>query len=147
MLCVRVIYVTPQPDGTWLLGCAFARELSDDNLRAFRAARVRPLPPDQRSWRRYLCNIVTSCESVNPAQQEPSSAKILNVSPAGLGLLVTRQFEQGSLVSVELPSSNGSPATSMLARVIHAKPQPTGDWVLGCAFTRQLTDQELQKLL
>lgn len=147
MLCVRVIHVTPQPDGTWLLGCAFARELSDDSLRAFRAARVRPLPPDQRTWTRFLCNIMTSCKSVNPAHLEPSSAKILNVSPAGLGLLVTREFEQGSLVSVELPGSMGQPPTAVLARVIHAKPRPTGDWVLGCAFTRQLTEQELQKMV
>lgn len=147
MLCLRVIHVTSQPDGTWLLGCAFARELSDDSLRAFRAARVRPMPPDNRSWKRFLCNIMTSCKSVEPAQLEPAAAKILNVSAAGLGLLVTRAFDQGTLVSVELPGSNGHIPTSILARVIHVKPQVSGDWVLGCAFTRRFTEQELQMLL
>jgi hypothetical protein len=148
MLCVRVIHVVEQPDGTWSLGCAFARELSDQSLRAFRAARVRPLPQDQRSWVRCLCNFMAFCRKADSAAMEPASAKILNISAAGVGLMVTRPFDLGSALSVDLPIANDSDTpTTVPGRVVHVKPQRNGDWVVGCAFTQQLTAEQLRALL
>jgi hypothetical protein len=147
MLCVRVIHVAQQPDGTYSLGCAFARELSDQSLRAFRAARVKPLPPDKRSWVRFLCNFRALCRRVEPAPVEPCSAKILNVSAAGVGLMVTRRFEVGAPLCVELPIATGDTPTAVPGRVVHAKMQRSGDWVIGCAFNQPLTEEQLRALL
>jgi hypothetical protein len=42
VLGMRVRHATPQPDGSWLVGCSRARDLSDDVLRALLEA-LRPV--------------------------------------------------------------------------------------------------------
>src|SRR5947209_3022972 len=44
-----VVHSTPQ-DGVWTLGCTFASELTDEDLRPFGAKRERAAVPDQRAW-------------------------------------------------------------------------------------------------
>jgi hypothetical protein len=146
MLCVRVIHVAPQPDNTWSLGCAFARELSDHTLRAFRSARVLPLPPLRSIWARIGSGLMTCCRRTKPVDQAPSSAKILNVSSAGVGLMVPRRFELGMPVSLELPIGNEDEPVAVRAHVVHSKPHRNGDWLIGCAFEQQLTADQVRAL-
>ena len=43
-------------------------------------------------------------------------------------------------------SDEVAPAT-ILARVVHAGAKPNGVWALGCAFVKELREEELQALL
>ena len=66
-LLLRVAYAKAHGDGSWRLGCAFASELGQEELRAFQAERVRPAEPDFRAWVRFSCDVETVCRAVAPA--------------------------------------------------------------------------------
>src|SRR2546426_281781 len=97
----RVIHARPQTGGDWALGCAFARELDEEDLRAFNAEKAKPAPPDCRAWLRFACEVDASCSAVGDHQQERWAATVLNISASGVGLRVTREFEPRALVSLE----------------------------------------------
>src|SRR5262245_13600751 len=62
-LLARVVHTTSQPEGDWLVGCAFILELDNATLRSYQAARIRPDPNDCRAWVRFPSNVKTVCFS------------------------------------------------------------------------------------
>ncbi len=87
-------------------------------------------PTERRQWVRYPAQLVTICQLV--AQEDViCSARIQNVSQGGLLLLVNRGFDPGDLVRVLLK-------TVVEVRVVHPTSAPDGNWLLGCAFTKEL---------
>jgi hypothetical protein len=64
-------------------------------------------------------------------------ARVRDVSRGGIGLIVDRGFEGGSLLLVELPPSADFPGATVLAYVLRADPLPGGGWALGCAFAAE----------
>src|SRR5262249_35652990 len=142
----RVMNATPEPGGDWALGCAFARELDEHDLRAFNAEKAKPARPDCRAWIRFPCEADTVLSSSNSGEAQRWPATVLNISASGVGLRASRDFPVSALLSLELPGLAPDPARAVLARVVHATPQDDGEWVIGCAFNDALTDEELQKL-
>jgi hypothetical protein len=69
---------------------------------------------------------------------------IRDMSQGGLGLLLPRRFEPGTVLFVELPGSERRP---LLVRVAHAVRLPRGTWLLGCAFSSKLSEGELRRWL
>jgi hypothetical protein len=145
-ILARVVHVTARARGEWVVGCALVSELSDADLGAFRAERVRPAAPDCRAWVRFPCNVETICYSVDTVPGEQLPARILNISAGGLGLLLPCQFESRTLLNLLLPPQPGEPPRRVLVRVVTAKPYGQGDWFLGCEFADQLSDEELAAL-
>src|SRR5262245_39683298 len=143
----RVIHARPQTGGDWALGCAFARELDEEDLRAFNAEKAKPAPPDCRAWLRFPCAVDAACSAVGEHQQERWAATVLNISASGVGLRVTREFEPRALVSLELPAPADKPSRTVLARVVHVTPDSIGHWIVGCAFEDRLSDEELRSIL
>jgi hypothetical protein len=142
-----VIHASAADDGTWALGCTFARELSDEDLEAFGGRRKKPSRPDDRSWVRFPCSVQSSYQVVSEPEEQQRSAQVLNISASGIGLLVDQAVETGTLLSLELCSASGDAFQAILACVVHATPQGEGQWALGCNFIRELTVAELQALL
>jgi len=143
----RVMHATPLDSGDWALGCAFARELGNEDLRAFNAEKAKPARPDCRAWVRFSCQVETSYSSAGDGENERWLATVLNISPSGIGLRVGRDFTASALLNLELPTAQGDSSRSILARVVYSTPQPEGEWIVGCAFNDELTDEELNKLL
>jgi len=143
-----VIHATAQPGGEWVVGCTFAQELSEAELRAFGGKRRKsPAPEDQRTWVRYPCRVKATCQLVSAAPAEPWPVEVLDISPRGIGLRVERPVETGALLSLDLQDTAGRVTTSMLACVVHAAEPQDGRRALGCNFIRELTDEELRALL
>src|SRR5262249_22129791 len=124
-----------------------ARELDDEDLRAFNAQKARPARPDCRVWIRFPCEADTVVASTTGGEAERWPATVLNISASGIGLRAGRDFPVNALLSLELSDFGAEPARTVLARVVHATPQGDQEWMIGCAFTDALTDDELQKLL
>jgi PilZ domain len=143
----RVVHTTEQPGGDWLVGCALTAELSDDELRALQAERVRPAAPDCRAWVRFPCNLETVCYSAEAAPGEQLPARLLNLSPGGVGLVLPCQFEAHTVLNLQLPGPPGRPPRTVLVRVVQAQPYSVGEWFLGCEFADRLSDDELRALL
>jgi hypothetical protein len=70
-------------------------------------------------------------------------ARIREVSHYGIGLVLARPAEPGTLLALELEPP-GQPVRSVLARVVHITLLDNGERVAGCAFVVELTDEELR---
>jgi serine/threonine-protein kinase len=143
---VRVMNVRRQGDGSWVLGCAFSHELDEQELWVFRAERVRPPSPDSRAWIRFPCVADHQVRAV-AVTQDRWPAKMLNISAGGVALQVQRHVEVGTHLRLELQGDPDLPPLLVLAHVVHATALSGGDWILGCAFSHELTDDELDMLL
>jgi hypothetical protein len=143
----RVIHVRPDEAGTWMLGCAFTGELSDDELRAFRAERSRPEADDGRAWVRFDCDVATTCRDAADRRARPVAVRIVNIAPGGIGLLTATPYEKGTLLSLQLPAAPGSDARTALVRVAQPARPVDGQWLLGCEFADRLGDDDLRGLL
>jgi hypothetical protein len=132
---------------TWLIGCAFAAELDDATLQALRAERVRPSGPDARRWVRFPCDVETACYTWDAVPGERRPARILNVSPGGVGLLLPCEFAEGTLLYLDLPGEVGGPVRKVLVRVVRVSDHGHTGWFLGCEFAGRITADELAALL
>jgi hypothetical protein len=142
-----VVRVRPQPGGEWLLGCSFCAELSDRDLASFGAGRVRPPEDDPRDWLRFRCDVEATFELTADPTSPPCEARVVNISPRGVGLLVDRPVPAGALLSLELRGAGGDVRRSMLACAVHVTARPGPEWVVGCSFPRELSESDLQALL
>jgi hypothetical protein len=142
-----VVHVRPHAPGEWAVGCTFSQELGAGELRAFAARREKPpAPDDQRGWVRVPCDVRATCRVVPAAVEEPWTAQVLNLSPSGIGLVVERAIDNGTLLNVELQGNAGQAPLNILACVVHVNERDGGRWALGCNFIRELTDAELRAL-
>jgi hypothetical protein len=106
-----------------------------------------PLESDRRASVRYPCDLETSCQPVASARAMQWSGRILNISQGGICLSIGRRFEAGTLLAIDLPSTDGNSSHSYLGRVVHLRADGCGSYVLGCAFIAPLREDEVQALV
>ena len=71
------------------------------------------------------------------------SAKILDISAGGVGLLMERRFELGCYLSVTLPTREEMGSRKFTMRIRKCEEEADGKWRVGCAFAHPLHDDEL----
>ncbi len=71
---------------------------------------------------------------------------VRNISQSGAGLVLNRFIEPGSVVVLNLFNWRRNIATRALLRVVHTSPHPDGTYLLGGAFTEELSAEEVQWL-
>src|SRR5262245_22796659 len=100
------------------------------------------LGDERRVWVRYPTHLETTYQ---PPGSESSrlSARVRDVSRGGINLVVNREFQSGDLLSIELPRANDGMHTA-LACIVRVDRLKGDDWALGCVYSRELGDQELQ---
>jgi hypothetical protein len=99
---------------------------------------------ERRVWLRYAANLNIRCEEVSDDAAEGVSAVIGDISRGGLKVIAPRRFEPGTVLSIELPSVGGTSALTVLACVVRARPHGESDWAMGCCFSGELNDEQLQ---
>jgi hypothetical protein len=95
---------------------------------------------------RRKCHLEVSCRAVGDRITHYGQGIIRNVSAQGICLHVSRRFEVGRLLALELPGAAGRGARRLLAYLIRIAPAANGLWELGCTFTSRLSDEELRTL-
>ena len=103
-------------------------------------------PNDRRATERFPVNADASCPFLSPVVEHFGPAKILNISMEGIGLLVSRPLEPGTLLAVTLENVAKSYARTVLVRVVHSTPGP-GNHLVGGTFTTPLPYQDLTVLV
>src|SRR5262249_5934858 len=120
----RVVHSTPQPAGKWLVGCIIASELSDEELVAFRARRIRAEEANGRAWVRFPCNGTAVSQATIHFENEQWVTQLVDIAPGGVGLRTTRRLEQGALLQIELRPTPERPGRILSARVANVTEQP-----------------------
>ena len=99
---------------------------------------------ERRVWVRYAANLNIRCEEISGEVETGVSAKICDLSRGGVRMISPRRFDPGTVLSVELPASQGQSALAVLACVIRAHPHGDDEWIMGCRFSGELNDEQLQ---
>jgi len=102
---------------------------------------------NKRATVRYRCAPATPGRVILPDDHEYQRAWVLNLSRAGVGLHMARNLEPGTLLVIQLKGNGGGKSYELAAQVAHATPQLDNEWLIGCAFLRPLSEQDLDDLL
>jgi serine/threonine protein kinase len=111
-----------------------------------------PSGAERRSTVRYRRVLGTACKKKSCLHEDdqdglPWPAVVQDISQGGVGLVIGRRFEPGTVLVLELQPPGTSTARGVEARVTYVRAQPFGHWQVGCAFTEALTEDELHALL
>ena len=108
---------------------------------------VNSLHVERRAWVRFPCDLGTACQPVAGTRGLQWPGKIINLSRGGAAVTLTRRFEVGTALAIDVQSPAGETLGTVLARVAHVSLQDDGSWLLGCAFTNPLSEEDLKALL
>ena len=96
---------------------------------------------------RHLCRGRITGPVVGSRDLVARRAPIVNISVGGLALCLRSSLRRGSRLLIQLTSETLGVAYDLLAHVRHCTKQADGKWLIGCAFARELTPDELEHLL
>jgi hypothetical protein len=101
-----------------------------------------------RVCERFPCELPTACQPVASRNDKDLvwSGTIRDISVGGVGIVLSRRFEPGMGLQIELPGSEPGMGETLLARVVYVRRLPEG-WLLGCSFISQLSEHEIEELL
>jgi hypothetical protein len=106
-----------------------------------------PQQPDRRASERFPIGRDTQCQFVSPVVEDFGPVRIQNVSTEGVGMLLTRKVEVGSLLALGVTNTAKGFARTWLVRVVHVTEQAGGSYLVGGTFTTPLTYEELTALV
>lgn len=101
---------------------------------------------ERRAHVRFPCELDSSCTPVAGNRGMQWTGKICDISKGGIGIALTRRFELGTLLTIEIQEADGRSSGTLLARVVHVTPHSLGGWVVGCCFTNELGEDEVRAL-
>jgi PilZ domain len=103
---------------------------------------------DRREEPRSACRLEAQCRPVAHAQLAAAwPATIRDLSANGFQLFLSRRFEPGTLLVVDVQDPSGQATRMLVARVVRVSSPVRGRWILGCAFSVPLTPDDLEALL
>jgi hypothetical protein len=102
---------------------------------------------ERRAWVRYPRRLQSLWQVFGARAEEPWTADVQDISQTGIGLILQRAFPAASVLTVRLRTAAQKLSRTMLVRVRHCTALPDGQWLVGCTFVVQLTDEELRELL
>jgi hypothetical protein len=78
---------------------------------------------------------------------EVRRAVVKDINVRSVGLVVRQPLRVGTTIGVQLPDKPARVSGILSAVVRHCTALPAGDWLLGCALSRRLTDDEVASFL
>lgn len=141
-----VMHCAMQTDGRYSIGCSFSDELGDSALREFGARKEPGSEDDKRAWMRFTTQGQAEYLVLPPTGEPAKPARIVNISPTGIGLLLDEKIEPGTILDLLL-KTKGGPAFDILACVVFLGARDEGGWIAGCHFVRELEDADLKRLV
>lgn len=106
---------------------------------------------ERRASVRFSCNLKISCNlmpSLHGDQTEDQwQATVKDLSVSGVGLLLSRRFEPGTILTVELQSRDSTSKRTREITVTRVKPGGKGQWLVGGKFHEKLSKEDVKRLL
>jgi hypothetical protein len=92
---------------------------------------------DRRAAVRYPCHLTSRC-GTDASRDACWPVTVLDLSATGARLLVPQPFAPRTVLILELPNARPPAPTTLLARVVHTRPDGDERWSLGCVFVSRL---------
>jgi hypothetical protein len=108
------------------------------------------LAVERRAWVRYGTDLEVVCHAGRPVKDVGWTARVRDISAGGVGLLLQHRFRPGTPLVIQLKGRGESWCRAVGARVVHATPVWAEDgawWLVGCAFSSPLSEEELRILV
>lgn len=99
---------------------------------------------ERRNWPRYAGSETSVQIMLEDAP--PINGTVQDVSRAGMRLLVDREVDEGGMVRINLEPAKGDAGTQVLACVVHVQMLSETAFVVGCGFSTELSDEDLDSL-
>ena len=133
--------------GQWEVGCNFSLELSEEELRAFGGEKTQTAAGDSRTWVRHPARGTVEYEVLPGDDSSPRTARLVNLSPAGVGIQVDEKLDPGTALNIFLKRTDNQTDRSLLACVVYQAERSDGTWAVGCNFLHELGEKEIDELL
>src|SRR5262249_38724858 len=98
---------------------------------------------ERRADERRPCRLAAECRALGYGAAPSWPAEVLDIATGGLGLRLGRRFQRGALVAVTLRDTAGAVRLRRTGWVSRVHPEGPGACVVGIAFARELTPEEL----
>jgi hypothetical protein len=102
---------------------------------------------ERRAWVRYPCELDSACQPLAGSRGNQWPGKIRNLSRGGVAVTLSRRFEIGTLLAIDVQGQAEAILGTVLARVVRVAPQDDGGWLLGCTLTKPVSEEDLKALL
>lgn len=104
---------------------------------------------ERRQSFRYCCKLRAARTGAEVVAFKPARlARVVNISKGGIAIHLSDNFPAGTILTIRLYAALNQPISpEMDVQVAHGAQEINGTWVLGAAFTQELTDVELQTYL
>jgi PilZ domain len=99
-----------------------------------------------RLFERHSCSMQTSCKPTG-ANETRWEATIRDISRGGILLSLSRRFERGACLAIDLPGRQGELPYTALVRVARLQPEENGTWAHGCRIVGELAEDEVTRLV
>src|SRR6266404_8200274 len=100
------------------------------------------LRTERRAWVRFPSAQEVCCQPMANLTTEEAEigwlGRVRDVSLGGIALILSRRFEPGTVLIVELATKEEG---RQLVRVVHATPETKSRWVIGCAFASTVSEE------
>jgi hypothetical protein len=104
---------------------------------------------DCRVYERKSCSLPTTCQPASALEMKEMrwAGTICDISQGGVRLLLSRRFEKGTGLAIELPGDSEHEPAVVFVKVIHIHREENGAWSMGCKFVSDLSEDEVDRLL
>ncbi len=102
---------------------------------------------DRRQTHRYQVSSGTGCDIALQVLDDIGTVRVRDVSTIGIGLLVDRAIEPGTVLVLALRNQAQSFSKTTIIEVCHSTPLDNGSYVLGGEFLIPLTYDEMRAMI
>ena len=104
--------------------------------------------PERRASKRYACRFEGQCKPVGNLHNASSwPVTLQNISQGGFQLTMSRRYEPGTLLVVEVNTPREDSPRRLLGKVVRVTMPSKGRWVHGCALSAPLAKDDLASLV
>jgi hypothetical protein len=107
----------------------------------------RPAAEERRAVPRYVLSWGSFCRLAPYPECRCERVLVHDISAHGLALIFAEPPPLGAVLALQVPSDGGAAARWTGAEVRHATRLATRVWLVGCALTRPLSDEDLRALV
>jgi len=100
---------------------------------------------ERRAGVRYACGLEAVCQVGPPGQVLRTTARIVDISVGGIGLILKERFKEGTQIMVRLLTT--ALARPLPVKVVHVVEIAPHFYLLGGAFTTPFSVNELNQLV